>query len=345
LDTPSGLRTQAAGRVFELRGPDLAQRLPALRALPQVRGLQVLPDRARFQSRDPAAAPVPGSQPAVPVLEDVFVLHDTAIEPETPAAPPVTLSTPGPGLVTRDVSVVFGGFRAVNRVSLSIQPGELLALLGPNGAGKTTLIRGLCGLVPFSEGQAQVAGLSLPGQIAAVRQRIGYMSQRFSLYLDLTAQENLDFFASAYGLRGARARDAIAQVTAQLGLTLESGRLVAALSGAERQRLALACAILHQPAVLFLDEPTSGVDPLARYRFWWLIRRLAQGGMSILVTTHYLDEAAYCDRIGLMHQGALIGWGTLDALRAQTGQSADASVETVFVQAIAQATAQTGAAA
>ena len=345
LDTPSGLRTQAAGRVFELRGPDLAQRLPALRALPQVRGLQVLPDRVRFQSRDPAAAPVPGSQPAVPGLEDVFVLHDTAPEPETPAAPPVAAAAPGPGLVTREVSVVFGGFRAVDRVSLSIQPGELLALLGPNGAGKTTLIRGLCGLVPFADGQAQVAGLSLPGQIAAVRQRIGYMSQRFSLYLDLTAQENLDFFASAYGLRGVRAREAITQATAQLGLTLEPGRLVAALSGAECQRLALACAILHQPAVLFLDEPTSGVDPLARYRFWWLIRRLAQGGMSILVTTHYLDEAAYCDRIGLMHQGALIGWGTLDALRAQTGQSADASVETVFVQAIAQAKAQTGAAA
>ena len=346
LDTPAGLRTQAAGRVFELRAPDLAQRIPALRALPQVRGLQVLPDRVRFQSRDPAAPPVPGSQPAVPGLEDVFVLHDTAPEPETPAtSPPAALANSGPGLVTRDVSVVFGGFRAVDRVSLSIQPGELLALLGPNGAGKTTLIRGLCGLVPFAEGQAQVAGLSLPGQIAAVRQRIGYMSQRFSLYLDLTAQENLDFFASAYGLRGERAREAIAQATTQLGLTLESGRLVAALSGAERQRLALACAILHQPAVLFLDEPTSGVDPLARYRFWWLIRRLAQGGMSILVTTHYLDEAAYCDRIGLMHQGALIGWGTLDALRAQTGQSADASVETVFVQAIAQATARTGAAA
>lgn len=331
--------------MFELRGPDLAQRLPALRALPQVRGLQVLPDRVRFQSRDPAAPPVPGSQPAVPGLEDVFVLHDTAPEPETPAAPPVAAAAPGPGLVTREVSVVFGGFRAVDRVSLSIQPGELLALLGPNGAGKTTLIRGLCGLVPFADGQAQVAGLSLPGQIAAVRQRIGYMSQRFSLYLDLTAQENLDFFASAYGLRGVRAREAITQATAQLGLTLGSGRLVAALSGAERQRLALACAILHQPAVLFLDEPTSGVDPLARYRFWWLIRRLAQGGMSILVTTHYLDEAAYCDRIGLMHQGALIGWGTLDALRVQTGQSADASVETVFVQAIAQATAKTGAAA
>ena len=345
LDTPAGLRTQAAGRVFELRAPGLAQRIPALRALPQVRGLQVLPDRVRFQSRDPAAPPVPGSQPAVPGLEDVFVLHDTAPEPETPATSPVALASAGPGLVTRDVSVVFGGFRAVDRVSLSIEPGELLALLGPNGAGKTTLIRGLCGLVPFAEGQAQVAGLSLPGQIAGVRQRIGYMSQRFSLYLDLTAQENLDFFASAYGLRGERAREAIAQATAQLGLTLEPGRLVAALSGAERQRLALACAILHQPAVLFLDEPTSGVDPLARYRFWWLIRRLAQGGMSILVTTHYLDEAAYCDRIGLMHQGALIGWGTLDALRVQTGQSADASVETVFVQAIAQAKAQTGAAA
>jgi ABC-2 type transport system ATP-binding protein len=345
LDTPASLRAQAAGRVFELRGSDLAQSLPALRALPQVRGLQVLPNRVRFQSRDAGAPPVAGSQPAEPALEDVFVMHDTAIEPETPLSPAPAVVVSGAGLATRDVSVVFGSFRAVDRVTLSIQPGELLALLGPNGAGKTTLIRGLCGLVPFAEGQAEVAGLRLPSQIAAVRQRIGYMSQRFSLYLDLTAQENLDFFASAYGLGGERARDAIAQATGQLGLTLEPGRLVSALSGAERQRLALACAILHQPAVLFLDEPTSGVDPLARYRFWWLIRRLALGGMSILVTTHYLDEAAYCDRIGLMHQGALIGWGTLDALRAQAGLATDATVEAVFVQAIAQATAQTGAAA
>jgi len=345
LDSPAGLRAQAAGRVFEVRGADLIQSLPALRALDHVRGLQVLPDRVRFQSRELASSPpIPGSQPAEPVLEDVFVLHDTATEPDIPApTAPVTLAASGLGLMTHDVSVVFGGFRAVDRVSLSIQPGELLALLGPNGAGKTTLIRGLCGLVPFTEGQAQVAGLPLPGQIAAVRQRVGYMSQRFSLYLDLTAQENLAFFASAYGLGGDHAREAIAQATAQLGLTLAPGQLVAALSGAERQRLALACAILHRPAVLFLDEPTSGVDPLARYRFWWLIRSLAQAGMSILVTTHYLDEAAYCDRIGLMHQGALIGWGTLDALRVQTGLPGDATVEAVFVQAIAQATARTGA--
>ena len=345
LDTPAGLRATAAGRVFEVRGTDLATQVSALRALPQVRGLQVLPDRVRFQNRDPAE-PIAGSQPATPLLEDVFVLNDTAPEPDTSAPPaPAALAGAGAGLATRDVSVVFGAFRAVDRVSLSIKPGELLALLGPNGAGKTTLIRGLCGLVPFAEGQAEVAGLPLPGRIAAVRQRIGYMSQRFSLYLDLTARENLAFFASAYGLRGERARAAIAQATAQLGLTLEPAQLVQALSAAERQRLALACAILHQPAVLFLDEPTSGVDPLARYRFWWLIRRLALGGMSILVTTHYLDEAAYCDRIGLMHQGALIGWGTLDALRTQTGLAAEASVEAVFVAAIAQAIPRTEAAA
>ena len=235
--------------------------------------------------------------------------------------------------VTKD----FGSVRAVNDVSFDVNAGEIIGLLGPNGSGKTTLIRGLCGLVPFTEGSAEVAGLPLPGAISAVRQRIGYMSQRFSLYLDLTAHENLAFFASAYGLSGTRAAAAIEQATQRLGLTLDHDRLVSALSGAERQRLALACSILHEPAVLFLDEPTSGVDPVARYRFWWLIRHLASTGMSILVTTHYLDEAAYCDRIGLMHQGRLIGWGALPALRQSLGLPDDASVESVFVRAIEQA--------
>jgi ABC-2 type transport system ATP-binding protein len=346
LDTPAAVRTRAQGRVFEHRGPAPAEVAWRLRRHAGVYGVQVLPDRVRFQLRPDAPRPDESFTAATPVLEDVFVLDvPAAVDEEAPPPVPAPPGSAGAGVITEGVSVVFGAFRAVDRVSIQIRAGELLALLGPNGAGKTTLIRGLCGLVPFTEGHAVVAGLTLPAQLAGVRHRIGYMSQRFSLYLDLTVHENLAFFASAYGLSGAAAETAIATTARQLGLGEDHARLVASLSGAERQRLALACSILHEPAVLFLDEPTSGVDPVARYRFWWLIRRLAARGMSILVTTHYLDEAAYCDRIGLMHQGRLIGWGTLDELRDASAVAADASVEAVFVQAIARATTATASAA
>jgi ABC-2 type transport system ATP-binding protein len=341
LDTPAAVRARAAGRVFEQHGEDPMALALDLRAIANIHGVQVLPDRVRFQMSEDVALPAETVAVSVtPILEDIFVLDNAEADPATDDTPPPSSASEKPaGLETRGVSVVFGRFRAVDKVSLRIQRGELLALLGPNGAGKTTLIRALCGLVPFAEGSADVAGLALPGQVYAVRQRIGYMSQRFSLYLDLTAGENLAFFASAYGLSGMGATAAIDQAARQLGLSLERDRLVGAMSGAERQRLALACSILHAPSVLFLDEPTSGVDPVARYRFWWLIRRLAAGGMSIIVTTHYLDEAAYCDRIGLMHQGRLIGWGTLPELRQSTGAEPDASVETVFVRAIEAADA------
>lgn len=346
LDSPSAVRSRAQGRVFEYRGAAPTEAAWRLRRHEGVFGVQLLPDRVRFQLRPESPQPGEVIAAVAPVLEDVFVLDagPAAVDDDAPSQEPTDVAGAPAGVTTQAVSVAFGAFRAVDRVSIEIRPGELLALLGPNGAGKTTLIRGLCGLVRFTEGTATVAGLVLPDQLGAVRQRIGYMSQRFSLYLDLTVHENLAFFASAYGLSGAVAEATIATTARQLGLGEDHERLVATLSGAERQRLALACSILHHPAVLFLDEPTSGVDPVARYRFWWLIRRLAARGMSILVTTHYLDEAAYCDRIGLMHQGRLIGWGTLDQLRASNAVAADASVESVFVQAIAQASATARAA-
>jgi len=204
-------------------------------------------------------------------------------------------------------------------------------LLGANGAGKTTLIRMLCGLLAPTAGMARVADADVLSAPQVLRGRIGYMSQRFSLYLDLTVAQNLAFFASAYGLSRRSARRTIPWALAICDIEPFEKELVGRLSGAVRQRVALACSILHQPSVLFLDEPTSGVDPLARSRFWRLIRLLADGGMTVLVTTHHLGEAAYCHRLGLMHEGRLIATGDLDALREQFPGRGLVSAEEIFV--------------
>lgn len=340
MDAPAAIRSRAAGRVFEVSGGDTLESARALSRDPAVRSVQVLPDRVRFQT-DAAAEPserFPGALAATPTLEDVFVLLATGPDkPEEIDAGTQRAITEGGGFHADAVTIRFGDFRAVDAVSLRAKKGEMLALLGPNGAGKTTLIRALCGLVRLSEGKADIGGYPLGSDQSALHQRIGYMSQRFSLYLDLTAAENLSFFAAAYGLAGQAKQTAIEWACAQTGTHPDVQRLVSGLSGAEQQRLALACSILHRPAVLFLDEPTSGVDPLARHRFWRLIRTLAAAGMTILVTTHYLDEAAYCDRIGLMHHGRLIAQGSLAELRQHAGTAADADVETVFVRLIERA--------
>ena len=230
----------------------------------------------------------------------------------------------------------FGDFVAVNDVSFDVHPGEIFGFLGSNGAGKSTTIRMLCGLLRPTSGTAMVGGIDVSRDPEGVKRRIGYMSQRFSLYVDLTPAENLAFFASAYGLGGSDARARIAWACERTATEVSESKLVSKLSGAERQRLALACAILHAPAVLFLDEPTSGIDPVARYRFWWLIRSLASGGMTVLVTTHYLDEATYCDRIALMDRGRLVAAGTLRELRDAFAGGASADVGTIFVAALAK---------
>ena len=344
--TPAGLRGTMEGRVFEASAPEPVQLAAELEGERGPHAIQVLPDRVRFQM--PPGASVAALRlgtaravlrPAAPTLEDVLARSAPQAAHAKPPALPVAAgpTVPGdaaPGIVTAGMTVRFGAFRAVDDVSLAVERGQLLALLGPNGAGKTTLIRALCGLAAIASGRAEVAGVPVGGSTHSLRQRIGYMSQRFSLYVDLTAAENLWFFANAYGLGGARGRARIEWACERTGFDAREPRLVAALSGAERQRLALACSILHDPAVLFLDEPTSGIDPTARYRFWWLIRSLAAGGMTILVTTHYLDEAVYCDRIGLMHRGRLVTIGTLPELRRTFAAGAEASVESIFVTAL-----------
>jgi ABC-2 type transport system ATP-binding protein len=209
----------------------------------------------------------------------------------------------------------FEKFVAVSDVSFDVKKGEIFGYLGANGAGKSTTIRMLCGLLSVTSGEVEVAGVDVVRKPNAVRHAIGYMSQKFSLYLDLTVAENLEFFGGAYDLFGATFRKRRDAVVHDLGLGALSGELTGSLPGGRRQRVALACALLHEPQVVFLDEPTAGVDPDARRSFWRVIRALAEGGTTILVTTHYMDEAEYCDRVGLMVAGKLAALDTPEALK------------------------------
>lgn len=209
----------------------------------------------------------------------------------------------------------FGKFTAVDAVSFSIRRGEIFGFLGPNGAGKSTTIRMLCGLLRSTSGTAVVGGFDINRSPEDVRQCIGYMSQKFSLYKDLTVLENLTFFGGMYGLDGRRLHRRAMEVLALTGLTEVGRQLGGTLSGALQQRLALACAILHEPPILFLDEPTSGVDPISRRMFWALIHELAGHGVTVLVTTHFMDEAEFCGRIGFINAGKLIALDAPAALK------------------------------
>ncbi len=209
----------------------------------------------------------------------------------------------------------FGTFKAVDRVSFEVAEGEIFGYLGANGAGKSTTIRMLCGLLSPTSGDAIVAGHRISRAPEEVKRAIGYMSQRFSLYLDLPVEENIEFFGGAYGLQGSalRARRDEVLRLVELGPFLKTQ--TGSLPGGIRQRLALCCALLHRPRIVFLDEPTAGVDPAARREFWSLIRRLSREGVTVFVTTHYMDEAEYCARIGLMAEGRLRALDTPDALK------------------------------
>ena len=220
-----------------------------------------------------------------------------------------------PVISVRELTRRFGSFTAVDGVSFEVAPSEILGYLGANGAGKSTTIRMLCGLLQPTSGAATVAGFDVNRQPDQVKRVIGYMSQKFSLYLDLRATENLEFFGGTYGMHGARLRRRIREVLELVDLLPHAGARTGDLPGGWRQRLALACAILHRPKILFLDEPTAGVDPLSRRRFWTLVRSLAAQGTTVLVTTHYMDEAEYCDRVGLMVDGRLEALDTPGGLK------------------------------
>jgi ABC-2 type transport system ATP-binding protein len=229
-------------------------------------------------------------------------------------------------ILTEDLTRRFGDFVAVDHVNFSVAAGEIVGYLGPNGSGKTTTIRMLLGLLEPSEGRATVLGYDAFRQSEQVRSRAGYMSQKFALYDDLTVTENLTFYGGIYGIRSS---EPIRRTMALVGVEEHANQLVKGLSAGWRQRLALGIALVHQPKLLFLDEPTSGVDPTARREFWDLIYELAAGGVTILVTTHYMDEAEYCGRVGIMRDGKLLAIDTPTALkeRAIPGMVWDARVE------------------
>lgn len=234
--------------------------------------------------------------------------------PVPPRPQTVNLSS-SPVVVAHELSRSFGSFVAVDRVSFEVGRGEIFGFLGSNGAGKTTTIRMLCGLLRPSSGAARVMGFDVAGQAHEIKRRIGYMSQRFSLYRDLTVRENLTFWGGAYGLRGAKLQSRADWAVAIAGLSDARNTLVRDLPGGFAQRLALVCALLHEPPVVFLDEPTGGVDPEARRRFWDLIDDLSSAGATVFVTTHYMDEAERCHRVALMHGGRLLALGSVPTLR------------------------------
>ena len=213
----------------------------------------------------------------------------------------------------------FGDLVAVERLDLEIPAGQIFGLLGANGSGKTTTIRMLTGLLAPTSGRAWVAGIDVVAEPEAVRRRLGYMSQRFGLYDDLTVEENLRFYAGLYGLVGEPGRARVEELLAGLGFTERRRQLAGTLSGGWKQRLSLACATAHRPAVLFLDEPTAGVDPAARRHFWEVIRGLAAGGTTIVVTTHYMDEAERCERLAMLWRGRLVAVGTPAEIEQQLG--------------------------
>ena len=211
----------------------------------------------------------------------------------------------------------FGDFVAVDHVSFEIQPGEIWGFLGPNGAGKSTTIRMLCGILDPTEGDAEVLGFDVRRHPEEIKARIGYMSQRFSLYPDLTVRENLEFYAGVYGLTGGTFQTQVDKWLDRSGLTDRQHDPARELSGGFRQRLALGCAVLHRPQMVFLDEPTAGVDPVSRREFWDLIDRFSEEGTTIMVTTHYMDEAEHCDRLAFIYEGRIITQGTPGEIKRQ----------------------------
>jgi ABC-2 type transport system ATP-binding protein len=232
------------------------------------------------------------------------------------------VDTEEPAVRVQELSRHFGDFVAVNRLSFEVPPGQIFGFLGPNGAGKSTTIRMLCGLLTPSGGEGKVGGFDVLTQAEDIKRNIGYMSQKFSLYDDLTVEENLNFFGGIYSLKGGRLRDRKDWAVEMAGLKELRGRRTSVLSGGWKQRLALACSILHEPPILFLDEPTSGVDPISRRRFWDLIYEMSDRGLTVFVSTHYMEEAEYCDRLALIYRANMIAIGTPQELKTRYNRDA-----------------------
>jgi ABC-2 type transport system ATP-binding protein len=335
--TPAEIRDGLGLLRLELRTPDLRAAEAALSGRDGIADVQRFGDRLDVMARDAvegeravraalgsAGQPVESLRPGAPTLENAFVsilqsLEGEARTPEFPGRGREERQPDAVAIGARGLGKTFGAFTAVTGVDLEIRPGEVYGLLGANGAGKTTTIKMLCGLLEPSEGLVELAGEQGALRSEGVRQQVGYMSQRFSLYDDLTIEENLDFFAGVYQVPPARRAERKRWVLEFAGLAGRGGQLTGSLPGGWKQRVAFGAAVMHEPRVLFLDEPTSGVDPIARRAFWTMINRLADRGTAILVTTHYLEEAEQCNRLGFMVAGELVAEGTPSGIKAAQG--------------------------
>ncbi|HEY3307531.1 MAG TPA: ATP-binding cassette domain-containing protein [Desulfuromonadaceae bacterium] len=367
-DKPVELRRLTIGTILEVREIDARRTLHLLRDKLPGSTMNLFGDRLHLMTDDPvtttrllekllaeAGLPHPRIERVEPILEDVFVsmmgnqprqpsasaplqeghqgwsgAHAGKISPRLSSLP---VDVGAPPAVTLDrLSKRFGDFTAVDGVSLTVPRGQIFGFLGPNGAGKSTTIRMLCGILPPTSGAGLVAGFDIAREPERIKENIGYMSQRFSLYEDLTVEENIAFYAGVYRLPTVKRRERTEWVIEMAGLTERRSSNAGELSGGWRQRLALGCAILHEPPIVFLDEPTSGVDPLSRRKFWELIYSLADNGVTIFVTTHYMDEAEYCDRLALIYRGQLVAIGTPEELKRARSTGAELpTLEEVFI--------------
>ncbi|MFQ5987548.1 MAG: ATP-binding cassette domain-containing protein [Dehalococcoidia bacterium] len=339
-DTPRRLKEEIAGELLEIRAEPVRKAVAALRKIPATSGahifgdsIHILVDKAEKRLPelklllDEKEVRLKDARQVAPSLEDVFVASLAELEekPEVQsgvvsASPESPIEKYDHGEVAIGVSELerrFGDFTAVDHVSFEVRRGEIFGLLGPNGSGKTTTIRMLCGLLLPTSGRASVLGQDMAISPHNVRPKMGYMSQRVSLFRDLTVEENINLYGGLYGLPGSLLKERKEWVLEMAGLRGKEKSLAQELSGGWKQRLALGCTIIHSPEVVFLDEPTAGVDPLSRRFLWELIQELAARGTAILVTTHYMDEAERCHRLGLMHQGRLIAEGSPSQLRTE----------------------------
>ncbi|NNM86491.1 MAG: ABC transporter ATP-binding protein [Phycisphaerales bacterium] len=369
---PKAMRDLAAGRVFRVSPPvGQTPRYMQARLMAQPGIVDAVPEGGQVrcvtatgsQTVNPLANLMP--QAAVPRFEDGFMITlpqkphtdssaNAADHKTPPDKTPVhnsnknQTSNPAasqdPVVEVHDLVRRFGEFIAVNHVSFTVRRREIFGLLGPNGAGKSTTFRMLCGLLPPTSGTLRVAGVDARRAGAAARQRLGYVAQKFSLYGHLTMAGNLAFFASAYGLHGRKRRERLAWAIEEFGLADYLQILSGAAPGGYKQRLAMACALLHEPELLFLDEPTSGVDPLARREFWQLINTLAECGVTVVVTTHFMEEAEYCDRLIILNNGRILAQGSPAEVRrhATAKGSQPPTMEDAFIAIVEASAAAAG---
>jgi ABC-2 type transport system ATP-binding protein len=352
--TPAALAGRLAGRALQVRGIEGNRRQLLKRALKSNAVSDgVIQGRAvRLVLRDGKEAPTANELEAGPAAEVVEVkprLEDAVIDllgggPGGESVVAQLLQPPDPQSGAAGKPVIeaihltkrFGEFKATDDVSFDVHRGEIYGLLGPNGAGKSTTFKMLCGLLTPTDGEAKVLGYSLKRSPGEARQRLGYMAQKFSLYGALSVRQNMEFFSGVYGLKGRRQRERIDAMVGAFALAPYLSASPDDLPLGFKQRLALACAIMHDPAILFLDEPTSGVDPITRREFWTHINGVVEKGVTVMVTTHFMDEAEYCDRIGLIYRGKLIAQGLPDELRAKaaTHDTADPTMEEAFIELV-----------